>query len=243
MTILYDDMGYISGGPITPAKWRAVAPEMPAGQIVTNNSVPPGMLIIQNFLAPAFCDALVAECERVSGVQHTVSDVGAENEASAMTKSATRSSEFIDIRKLTVDVTGVVRQVFAGAVGPYFRREIDWFELPEILRYRAGGEYKPHADADNWRPEEKKWKRTLDRDLSILLYLNEGFGGGEIDFPNFALKLAPKRGLLIAFPSDARYVHAARPVTSGIRYALVSWAAVKGGARVNNAPRPHSIRM
>ena len=83
----------------------------------------------------------------------------------------------------------------------------------------------------------------IDRDYSILLYLNEGYIGGEIDFPNFGLKFQPKKGLLLAFPSDARYVHAARPVTAGTRYALVSWAAAKGTIRTSLEPRPHSIRM
>lgn len=241
--IEFDDNGYIKDAPVTPANWRGIAPEMPMGQIIAHNAVPPGMLVVQNFLAPAFCDSLVRECEGVSGERHTVSDVGMRGDTPTSRTSEARSSEFIDIRTLSVDIVGVVRQVFGNVVGPHFRRQIDWFELPEILRYRAGGEYKPHADADNWNAVEKKWERMIDRDLSILLYLNEGFGGGEIDFPNFALKLAPKRGLLIAFPSDARYVHAARPVTSGIRYALVSWAAVKGAERVSDTPRSHAIRM
>lgn len=241
--IEYDETGYLKGKPAGPARWQAVAPEMPGGQIITNNTVPPGFLIVQNFLPPGFCDALVRECETIAGVDHTVSDLDAPLDASAAGRSAARQSEFIDIRKLSVDVVGLVRGVFGGVIGPHFRREIEWFELPEILRYKTGGEYKPHADSENWHPAEKQWKRGADRDLSILLYLNEGFTGGEIDFPNFGLKLGPKRGMLIAFPSDSRYVHAARPVTSGVRYALVSWAAVKGGQRVSATPRPHAIRM
>ncbi len=235
----YDKDGYIANGPVRPDQWKAVLPDMPPGLVFTMNAVPPGFLLAQNFIDPALCDAITRECEARAGEAHTVGKDG----GSDATNSEARRSEYIDVRGLPFDIISFVRQTFANSVAPHFRKEIDWFELPEILRYREGGEYKPHADSDNWFPAEQTWKRVIDRDLSILIYLNEGFGGGEIVFPNFGLSLQPKKGLMIAFPSEARYLHAARPVTSGVRYALVSWAAVKGGERVGDGPRPHSIRM
>lgn len=59
------------------------------------------------------------------------------------------------------------------------------------------------------------------------------------DWPTVAPGLPPARGLLIAFPSDARYLHAARPVKTGTRYALVSWAAAQNTPRV--AARPEGV--
>ncbi|WP_428409526.1 prolyl hydroxylase family protein [Hyphococcus sp.] len=237
---MYNERGYIEGAPLRLDRWNEIVSDQPGGVIITAGGVPPGFLMVQNFLAPQVCDAIVAECDQQLGEQHTVASSGADLSPQ---RSDTRTSEFVDVRSLNTDVIGIVKHIFANVVGHHFQKGIDWFELPEILRYREGGEYKPHADADNWDPAKREWTRVLDRDYSILLYLNEGYTGGEIDFPNFGLKLAPKKGLLIAFPSDARYVHAARPVTSGVRYALVSWAAAKGTLRTSLEPRPHSIRM
>jgi hypothetical protein len=33
--------------------------------------------------------------------------------------------------------------------------------------------------------------------------------------------------MMIAFPSDHRYIHAAEPLISGTRFAVVSWAKAK----------------
>lgn len=236
----YDQDGYIAARPLRPESWRSVAPDMPGGLILTPNTVPPGFLLAQAFLDAGACDAIVRECEALPGARHTVMESG---DSGHPVQSAARSSEFIDVRDLSANVVEIVRHAFTRLVAPHFGKQIDWFELPEILRYPGGGEYKPHADADNWNSQTRQWERVLDRDLSVLIYLNEGYTGGEIQFPNFGLSLQPKRGLMIAFPSDARYVHAARPVTSGVRYALVSWAAVKGSPRVGDGPRPHAIRI
>jgi len=145
-------------------------------------------------------------------------------------------SEFVDSRRLSVDVDAIVREAYLRHVAPHFGVEIEWFELPEILRYGPGGEYKPHADAEEWRGEGAGWMRGVDRDLSVLIYLNDGYGGGQIDFPNFRMQLPPQRGMLVAFPSDHRYLHAARPVTSGVRLVVVSWAKAKGSPTVRGEP-------
>lgn len=244
--IAFDKTGYIADRPVKPDQWPAVCPNLPDGAIITadgsvRGGLPPGILIMQNFVDDATCAAIVQECEALQGAEHTISAVDAKTLTSI--ESAARKSDFIDVRMLQTDITAIVRRAYTELVAPRFQTVIDWFELPEILRYKPGGEYKPHADSDNWLVTEQKWKRVIDRDLSILIYLNDEFDGGEIVFPNFGVKLKPSRGLLIAFPADCRYLHTARPVTAGVRYALVSWAAAKGGERVNDAPRPHAIRV
>ncbi|MCA9540819.1 MAG: 2OG-Fe(II) oxygenase, partial [Myxococcales bacterium] len=50
-------------------------------------------------------------------------------------------------------------------------------------------------------------------------------------FPRLGCRVQPRKGMLVAFPSDHRYEHAAEPTESGRRYALVSWAALRGTAR------------
>jgi prolyl 4-hydroxylase len=184
--------------------------------------------MLENVLNRRACAQIVAESEALERIPHST----APEHARFTAVSNIRTSETVDIFKLSIDVVDLVRYVYATYVAPHFRADVEWFDRPEILRYGPGGEYKPHADAENFFAGEGRWKRVIDRDLSILLYLNDAFEGGEIAFPNFGLQFKPKAGLLVAFPSDARYVHAARQVTQGIRYALVSWAAVRGTPRV-----------
>lgn len=241
--IEYDELGYVKNIPLKPDQWRSFVQNMPEGMVLTRNSTPPGFLLYQNFLDPGVCDAIVKEADAQAGIKHTVGkDEGGAGHLQTFNSEA-RISELVDIKHLSANIPAIVQAAYQQVVAPHYGVAIEWFEKPEILRYRTGGEYRPHSDSENWDDAARVWRRTIDRDFSILIYLNEGFAGGEIVFPNFGLRLAPKRGLLIAFPSDARYLHTAYPVTAGTRYALVSWAAAKGTERVKGMPPAFSYRM
>jgi predicted 2-oxoglutarate/Fe(II)-dependent dioxygenase YbiX len=88
----------------------------------------------------------------------------------------------------------------------------------------AGGHHSRHAD--NCRQNEQgDWvaNHTPHRDVSAIYYLNEEFDGGEIVFERQQLTVKPRRGLLLAFPSDAEHVHEVFPVRSGVRYTMPIW--------------------
>jgi predicted 2-oxoglutarate/Fe(II)-dependent dioxygenase YbiX len=59
--------------------------------------------------------------------------------------------------------------------------------------------------------------------VSAIYYLNDEFDGGEIFFERAQLMVKPRRGLLLAFPSDADHVHEVLPVSSGVRYTMAIW--------------------
>jgi predicted 2-oxoglutarate/Fe(II)-dependent dioxygenase YbiX len=82
-----------------------------------------------------------------------------------------------------------------------------------LLKYSNGEEYKPHYDTSG----------TMNRIISAICYLNNDFQGGELEFPNFNLKIKPEPGMLILFPSSYPYMHIAHPVTQGNKYAIVTW--------------------
>ena len=62
-----------------------------------------------------------------------------------------------------------------------------------------------------------------ERDVTILIYLNDDYECGELEFTNAGVSLNPKALTLIAFPSYIEYTHRVHPVTSGERYTIVSW--------------------
>jgi predicted 2-oxoglutarate/Fe(II)-dependent dioxygenase YbiX len=227
----YDAHGLAAERPWRPDRWQDAVGDQPAGLHGAVNGMPPGFLMLENVLSPETCARLVTECENLARIRHSTSP----DYAQSNTVSDIRTSETVDIFKLSLNVVELVRSIYASYVGPHYRADIEWFDRPEILRYGPGGEYKPHADSENFFADEGRWKRVIDRDLSILLYLNDTFEGGEIAFLNFGMQFKPKAGLLVAFPSDARYVHAALPVKQGTRYAIVSWAAVRDTPRVGAA--------
>jgi predicted 2-oxoglutarate/Fe(II)-dependent dioxygenase YbiX len=99
---------------------------------------------------------------------------------------------------------------------PYAQKhDIDnmYHEPYNMLRYRGGQHYKAHADGGS----------DTGRCISAICYLNNDYEGGEIEFENFGIKIKPEPGMLILFPSNYAYKHIAHPVTSGTKYAIVTW--------------------
>ena len=60
-------------------------------------------------------------------------------------------------------------------------------------------------------------------DFSALLYLNEDYDGGEIEFTQYDLKLKPKPGTFIFFKGDMNTRHLVHEVKSGERINLVTF--------------------
>jgi len=99
---------------------------------------------------------------------------------------------------------------------------VDQGEALTILRYRPGQQFRLHADVlPNVRNQ---------RAATVLLYLNDGFGGGETVFPDHGLTIAPKAGDALIFDNvDARghplttARHAGAPVTQGVKWLATRW--------------------
>jgi predicted 2-oxoglutarate/Fe(II)-dependent dioxygenase YbiX len=78
-----------------------------------------------------------------------------------------------------------------------------------ISKYFEGKGMGPHVDSYSETPKEI---------LSIVLYLNDDYEGGELYFKNQNIKVKPEAGSLIAFPSVDPYFHESLPVSFGIKY-------------------------
>lgn len=100
---------------------------------------------------------------------------------------------------------------------PYAERysisESLYHEGYNVLKYGPGQEYKVHYDGTT----------SIGRIISAICYLNDDYEGGELEFPNYNVKIKPQAGMLILFPSTYPYAHVAHPVTKGNKYAIVSW--------------------
>jgi predicted 2-oxoglutarate/Fe(II)-dependent dioxygenase YbiX len=82
-----------------------------------------------------------------------------------------------------------------------------------VLKYQTGQEYKAHFDGDT----------STHRSLSPILYLNDDYTGGEIEFVHHNVTIKPSPGMLVLFPANYAYSHIAHPVKTGTKYAIVTW--------------------
>lgn len=82
------------------------------------------------------------------------------------------------------------------------------FEDMQIARYRPSQEYKEHYDIchptqaypehlKSCKEEFKKYNCV--RYITVILYLNDGFKGGETEFPLINKKIVPKKGKALVF--------------------------------------------
>jgi predicted 2-oxoglutarate/Fe(II)-dependent dioxygenase YbiX len=94
-----------------------------------------------------------------------------------------------------------------------------WHEGYNLLKYRTGEEYKSHYDGTS----------QTGRAVSAICYLNDDYEGGELEFPNFGIKIKPEAGMLMLFPSNYAYRHIAHPITKGTKYSLVTWLRDRQG--------------
>jgi hypothetical protein len=82
-------------------------------------------------------------------------------------------------------------------------------ERLRYYRYTGGERFASHVDLSHSDRDVRSF-------LTVIFYLNDGFGGGETDF--FGLSVTPKRGAAILFPHELR--HEGRPVFGGTKYVL-----------------------
>lgn len=99
---------------------------------------------------------------------------------------------------------------------------VDQGETLQILRYTAGGEYKPHYDAIPGFVNQ--------RTMTMLVWLNADYEGGETWFPeaSLALKGQPGDGILFRNTGadgdpDPASAHAGRLVTAGEKIIASRW--------------------
>jgi predicted 2-oxoglutarate/Fe(II)-dependent dioxygenase YbiX len=106
-----------------------------------------------------------------------------------------------------------------------YKQKVRHIEKPQLLYYKVGGKYDVHNDCESWI--NGNLKQVCDRDVSVLVYLNDDYEGGELEFPDWGCTFKPKAGTVIAFPSYIEFSHRVHPVTKGERFSLVSWIATE----------------
>jgi predicted 2-oxoglutarate/Fe(II)-dependent dioxygenase YbiX len=88
---------------------------------------------------------------------------------------------------------------------------IKYKEAFNFVKYMPGEYFKIHADHGPF------YTCTV----SAIVYLNDDYEGGELEFPRHGLIVKPKAGDIMLFPSNYVYEHASLNISSGIKYAVV----------------------
>ena len=130
-----------------------------------------------------------------------------------------RTSEGMNFGPAQEDlVVNAVNRRIAAATGTAY----ECGEPLHVLRYVPGQEYRPHLDALPGVANQRSW--------TALVYLNDGYEGGETVFPELGLAAKGERGDCLIFRNvdglgrgDPRARHAGRPVTGGVKWLASRW--------------------
>ena len=129
----------------------------------------------------------------------------------SLTQSASKNEDFRKLNNRYLDLiysaTSSYSKTFMNN-GQFFI--VEGFN---ILKYQTGHEYKAHFDGTT----------NSHRAISPILYLNDNYTGGEIEFVFHNVTIKPSPGMLVVFPSNYAYSHIAHPVETGTKYAIVTW--------------------
>jgi predicted 2-oxoglutarate/Fe(II)-dependent dioxygenase YbiX len=182
----------------------------------------PRIRAVEKFMPVAVCDWLMAR-----GAGKYQASMMFDGQKSNFLASRTCSDFKFDIVEADC-VLQVVRERVAAITG----MPTVAFEPPQIFHYALGQEIKPHFDAlrlgDQGYGHGGSYKG--DRIATFLLYLNDDYEGGELEFPKVGLKHRGKAGDGVFFAHvdeqgvpDRKSLHAALPITRNEKFILSQW--------------------
>ena len=196
--------------------------------------VEPRILHLRNYLDPELCQRLIDDGDTNACVSGLVSE---ESELTVHgVKSEGRVVDALPWRQCLKDAIMLIQSICREQVNAFFGASIAQFEYPGLYRYRPGGHYEAHVDADAKNSATGCWYRQHPRDFSLVIYLNDAFSGGNLVFDNFGVSIRPGLGDVVCFPSDFRYIHAAKPVSEGERFCITTWLRTPG-----SLPAPYQM--
>ncbi len=141
--------------------------------------------------------------------------------------SSFRTSESCDMDRWSPDV-----QPTDEAIAALLGIDLLHGETMQGQRYAPGQQFRAHHDY--FHESESYWARMQEqggqRTWTAMVYLNDVPEGGATWFPQAGIKVAPKRGLLLAWNNMAAdgspntmTLHEGMPVVDGVKYIVTKW--------------------
>lgn len=116
----------------------------------------------------------------------------------------------------------LVIQALNRRIGAISGTAVQQGEPLAVLRYSPGQQYRLHLDTIAGAANQ--------RIKTVLVYLNDGYAGGETQFPTLGVTVRPRAGDAIVFTNtlpdgrpDERARHAGLPVTQGAKWLATRW--------------------
>jgi prolyl 4-hydroxylase len=138
-----------------------------------------------------------------------------------------RTNQFAPFNFTHADmIVEVIRHRIASQIGA----PLACLEMPQALHYGIGQEFVLHCDFLDPQALREEIARNGQRVATVIIYLNEGFEGGETSFPRLRLNHRGRTGDALVFVNvdaagrpDPRSQHAGCPPTLGDKWVFSQW--------------------
>jgi predicted 2-oxoglutarate/Fe(II)-dependent dioxygenase YbiX len=191
---------------------------------LTQHAMAPRIFVGENFLPRAACDWFIEQARgkldaaRVATASNTTA-VGDRRTNSVAGSSMLEPDLVMQLTRLRI----------AGALD----LSAEQLEPTNVLRYEVGQEYGPHYDVirpDEVQNFEAELRAVGQRCATVLVYLNDGYDGGDTEFPRLGQRFKGKPGDALIFWNlsaanalERDSLHAGLPVTRGEKWLLSQW--------------------
>ncbi|GAB1856236.1 2OG-Fe(II) oxygenase [Flavobacteriaceae bacterium MHTCC 0001] len=166
----------------------------------------PEIFLVENFMSKQECNFFIEKGEGVVFEEAKVNIDGKQ----VMVKSIRNNQRILFKDTVLADsVWTKIKPFVSETFGVY--RALGLNELFRIYKYTQGQRFKMHRDGSYERNEKEC------SFFSLLIYLNEGYEGGETYFEE-GLTIIPKVGDALIFHHPLR--HEGKPLISGTKYVL-----------------------
>ena len=184
----------------------------------------PRIFTAESFLPRPACEWLIQQAGRRLHRALVRKDSGTSEVGEVRTNSVAGSS------MLEPDL---VMQLARLRIAATIEQSVNQLEPTNVLRYEVGQQYGAHYDII--RPDEaQNFEADLrahgQRRVTVLVYLNEGYEGGETEFPRLKQRFKGKPGDALIFWNlsaanelERDSLHAGLPVTRGEKWLLSQW--------------------
>ena len=195
--------------------------------------------IIENYISKDTCNFLIScynetfkeNPEGRPGILGGPSDTAGRSHMIGPGKYAFPGYEQNFYKNIATDLTTNIINSMSRTISDFYNDRVD----PRVIFFSKmieGSFIDPHFD--NYLNDGQKVyphgteKTIIDKigfktDYSGLLYLNDSYEGGEINFTQYDIKLKPKPGTFIFFEGNKNTMHGVNKIISGERINLVSF--------------------
>jgi prolyl 4-hydroxylase len=169
---------------------------------------PPFIAVVHDFLSPPECAGLVKRIEHLGPAAAPIT-LGA---GRAVMRPEIRNNDRVMFED--VSLAAALFERLRSALPVREEAAIGLNERFRGYRYTRGQHFRPHFDGAYVRNERER------SDITLLLYLSDGFVGGETLFNDLELRVAPRTGMALLF--DHQILHEGCAVLGGTKYVLRS---------------------